>query len=725
MLERVKSLETGTTTVGSSLRTDLEPTESVVSLNMDEYYDNVLESFSEEKDLNIFAEFKTITMEKKYEHFKLQREKKNVTKMLFLLFVFCFISCFANLADGYMFQATLTFCSSMIVLFYFVVFAFVGINLRQHSLSFSLVTLCCAILLYFVPFFSDEHHTQAIAVGMFYIAFLFIIPFCTLVMFRDYIFLSTAYVILFIYQLFEQLSDANANLGVISFVLICQLLGCYILRKEHKEQRYFYLLHRKILIENLNARKRRNVLDLLENDSLDVDSDTREYLLHTYKNHVKEKKKSKAPASRRNSVGTVDWNNAGSSAGPVLQSSLSQNYSAHSGNLTEVQVLSSVSVHCTSPNAPDTEEPFNTMYEKLLGWGNNDVKLFGAVHEIVHSFTLDFDVWNVAQHSNGFPLSSLVVAFFDCLSLWDLGFSTETLGQFIRNLEESYCSSKNDIHSKFRVIDYPEGNPYHNSVHASDVLASSHYLANKLIKMGLSLSSQEWVSILFAAAIHDYDHPGHNNGFEMAMESELAILYNDRSILENHHVSSAFTRLNSFQGGNIIKTLTGVESYKDIRSNIIELVLITDMAGHFDFIKRVQLEMEKGLDVSQPQTRLLLLQLVIKLADLSHTLKALPISMIWTSRIQDEFFMQGDTEHEFGLQISPFMNRNNANIPKSQHGFLEFVVKPLVKLYIEISGEVNIQHMFLQNIEYWNNLIARNVTEWVLDEALSSVQTRY
>ena len=40
--------------------------------------------------------------------------------------------------------------------------------------------------------------------------------------------------------------------------------------------------------------------------------------------------------------------------------------------------------------------------------------------------------------------------------------------------------------------------------------------------------------------IHDYDHSGTTNNFHVQSGSQLAVLYNDRSVQENHHVSSFF-----------------------------------------------------------------------------------------------------------------------------------------------------------------------------------------
>ena len=46
--------------------------------------------------------------------------------------------------------------------------------------------------------------------------------------------------------------------------------------------------------------------------------------------------------------------------------------------------------------------------------------------------------------------------------------------------------------------------------------------------------------VFVSGAAHDMDHPGTNNVFESKCRSKLAILYNDQSVLENHHAASFF-----------------------------------------------------------------------------------------------------------------------------------------------------------------------------------------
>ena len=46
--------------------------------------------------------------------------------------------------------------------------------------------------------------------------------------------------------------------------------------------------------------------------------------------------------------------------------------------------------------------------------------------------------------------------------------------------------------------------------------------------------------MLFSAIVHDYDHSGTTNNFHIQSGSNMAILYNDRAVLENHHVAEFF-----------------------------------------------------------------------------------------------------------------------------------------------------------------------------------------
>ena len=47
-------------------------------------------------------------------------------------------------------------------------------------------------------------------------------------------------------------------------------------------------------------------------------------------------------------------------------------------------------------------------------------------------------------------------------------------------------------------------------------------------------------SLILAAVMHDYRHPGVNNGYLVKKMAPLSVTYNDQSVLENFHASEAF-----------------------------------------------------------------------------------------------------------------------------------------------------------------------------------------
>ena len=63
-----------------------------------------------------------------------------------------------------------------------------------------------------------------------------------------------------------------------------------------------------------------------------------------------------------------------------------------------------------------------------------------------------------------------------------------------------------------------------------------------------------------------------------------ALLYNDRSVLENHHAAQAFSLLLSDPRYNFVDNLTTTD-FKRFRFLVIEAVLATDLKRHFDVLQ--------------------------------------------------------------------------------------------------------------------------------------------
>ncbi|XP_060222983.1 cGMP-inhibited 3',5'-cyclic phosphodiesterase 3B isoform X2 [Meriones unguiculatus] len=269
--------------------------------------------------------------------------------------------------------------------------------------------------------------------------------------------------------------------------------------------------------------------------------------------------------------------------------------------------------------------------------------------------------------------------------------------------------------------------PYHNRIHATDVLHAVWYLTTRPIPglqqihnnhgtgteaesdgqlgsgqmayissksccipdetygcLSANIPALELMALYVAAAMHDYDHPGRTNAFLVATNAPQAVLYNDRSVLENHHAASAWNLYLSRPEYNFLLNLDHVE-FKRFRFLVIEAILATDLKKHFDFLAEFNAKANdvnsNGIEWSSESDRLLVCQVCIKLADINGPAKARDLHLRWTEGIVNEFYEQGDEEANLGLPISPFMDRSSPQLAKLQESFITHIVGPLCNSY--------------------------------------------
>ncbi|XP_067891660.1 dual specificity calcium/calmodulin-dependent 3',5'-cyclic nucleotide phosphodiesterase 1A isoform X2 [Heterodontus francisci] len=224
-------------------------------------------------------------------------------------------------------------------------------------------------------------------------------------------------------------------------------------------------------------------------------------------------------------------------------------------------------------------------------------------------------------------------------------------------------------------------NPYHNLIHAADVAQTVHYL---MLHTGIMhwFTELEILAMLFAAAIHDYEHTGTTNNFHIQTRSGVAILYNDRSVLENYHVSAAY-RLMQEEEMNIMCNLSK-DDWRELRSLVIEMVLSTDMSCHFQQIKTMRntLQQPEGTDKAK------VMSLMLHAADISHPAKPWQQHYRWTMTLMEEFFRQGDSEADLGLPFSPLCDRKSTMVAQSQIGFIDFIVEPTFSVLTDIAEKI-------------------------------------
>ena len=257
---------------------------------------------------------------------------------------------------------------------------------------------------------------------------------------------------------------------------------------------------------------------------------------------------------------------------------------------------------------------------------------------------------------------------------------------------------------------------YHNHAHAANcVWAIQHWLRNTPAMY--SLTPLQFYAALMAAAIHDFRHPyvarlwlllllavpgwlvplcrhltslpcvlpcgsGFNNKFLVATSHPIAIAHNDDSVLERFHVAEAFKVAMDMGAMGPFNGLT-VTQHESMRALIIAMVLATDVSTHYDFLAKhckgenrlvVQDDM-MGVHGPNLTTRALRLSMtdalkaMIMLADIGHASASFEVHKRWSAAVREEFFLQGDEEFAFGMEVSPLCDRRTAEpLAVSQSG---------------------------------------------------------
>ncbi|XP_061164406.1 dual specificity calcium/calmodulin-dependent 3',5'-cyclic nucleotide phosphodiesterase 1A-like isoform X4 [Saccostrea echinata] len=278
-----------------------------------------------------------------------------------------------------------------------------------------------------------------------------------------------------------------------------------------------------------------------------------------------------------------------------------------------------------------------------------------------------FDVFALNTAAEG---HSLKYVGYELLQKYDLvtkyKINNSMLDSFLLQLEAGYSKYKN---------------PYHNLVHGADVTQTVHFILSQS-KLAHWLTDLEVFATIIAALIHDYEHTGTTNNFHIQTGSEFAILYNDKAVLENHHICASFRIMRS-EEANILNHLSR-EEYREFRSLVIEMVMATDMSFHFQQLKNMKnlLGMPENIDKQKA------LSLVLHCADISHPAKDWNLHRRWTSQLLEEFFKQGDREQELGLPISPLCDREKTLVAESQIGFIDFIVDPSFTVMTEMLEKI-------------------------------------
>ncbi|XP_026814911.1 cAMP-specific 3',5'-cyclic phosphodiesterase isoform X5 [Rhopalosiphum maidis] len=311
--------------------------------------------------------------------------------------------------------------------------------------------------------------------------------------------------------------------------------------------------------------------------------------------------------------------------------------------------------------------------ERLPKFGVDTPKEEELGHTLAEIDKWGIDIFRIADLTNNRPLTAIAYTVFQNRELLKtFMIPAKTFVAFMMTLEDHYAKD----------------NPFHNSTHAADVVQSTNVLLNSPALESV-FTPLEITAALFAAAIHDVDHPGLTNQFLINSSSELALMYNDESVLENHHLAVAFKLLQN-DGCDIFQNINKKQR-QTLRKMVIDMVLSTDMSKHMSLLADLKTMVEtkkvagSGVLLLDNYTdRIQVLQNLVHCADLSNPTKPLELYKRWVDLLMEEFFQQGDKEREQNLDISPMCDRHSATIEKSQVGFIDYIVHPLWETWADL-----------------------------------------
>jgi hypothetical protein len=223
-----------------------------------------------------------------------------------------------------------------------------------------------------------------------------------------------------------------------------------------------------------------------------------------------------------------------------------------------------------------------------------------------------------------------------------------------------------DVRSQYHNV------PFHNFQHVYTVLQMCYLLLTESATVQAAVVSPvARFTLLMAALCHDMNHPGNNNDYEIKSSSDLALRYNDVSVLENHHCSTMFQTMKRHNLRSHIEA--GGGNWKEFRKIAVRAIFCTDMTRHKDLLQQVYegLKEPEALPVED------WVAYIVHTADLGNLTLDWGIAVMWEERIFNEFEQQAQREEEEGLEVASYMsNLDEVSRAKIQLGFIDFVLLP-------------------------------------------------
>jgi len=337
----------------------------------------------------------------------------------------------------------------------------------------------------------------------------------------------------------------------------------------------------------------------------------------------------------------------------------------------------------TSTNPVKTPCPAKTKVENVEMIFRHNIERPSFNQDVIdHLKKPTFDIWKWKE--NG--MISLLEHMFIELGLLDhFNINFDTLDNFLHCCK--LCYNKN---------------PFHNFIHCFCVTQMMYGIIN-ITNLVNILTPREKLILMLSCIGHDLDHPGCNNAYQVNAKTDLALLYNDQSPLENHHCAVFFYILKKPET-NVLESLSN-EEFIEVRKGIIQCILATDMAKHSTLVGQFK-DMTDKFDFKNDEHRNMLLLMLIKSADISNEVRPTHVAEPWVDNLLEEFFMQHDKELVEGLPVSSFMDRKKVKKSITQSNFIAYVMIPIFEAMAKVLPNMddNVIQPIRTSLAYYKNL---------------------
>ena len=282
----------------------------------------------------------------------------------------------------------------------------------------------------------------------------------------------------------------------------------------------------------------------------------------------------------------------------------------------------------------------------------------------------DFNIWDIQE-------KDLMNLSYDLFNLMEI---TKTF-----NAKEDELD-----HFISRCMQGFRTNPFHNFRRAN---AGLQLICAILKKAQHKLPPFEEAAVILASYLHDIDHPGTTNTFQIRTSSQLALTYNDKSVLEQN--SASF-------GAKIIQEVfsftLGDADFSLLRTSFINNVLKTDYTKVEKFLTKIA---NVPINWESAEFRALVAQVLTLMSDLSFAVRKWKQAEYWYDLMRDEQYQQGEMERRHGMKSEPNYDkrqkRSNTDIIV---GHFKVFVIPIFQAGLRFFPEFETQIMSTIQLNY-------------------------